>query len=62
VTSSDLFIISIHSKCDPIVYSKINMYYGMIIGANIQIATPIGYEPDADVIEETKRLAKVCIV
>jgi ornithine carbamoyltransferase len=28
------------------------------VGANIQIATPAGYEPDADVIEETKRLAK----
>lgn len=28
-------------------------------GANIQIATPVGYEPDADVVEETKRLAKV---
>lgn len=28
-------------------------------GANIQIATPVGYEPDADVIAETQRLAKV---
>ncbi|KAF1327363.1 Ornithine carbamoyltransferase, partial [Globisporangium splendens] len=27
------------------------------VGANIQVATPIGYEPDADVVEETKRLA-----
>lgn len=29
------------------------------VGANIQIATPVGYEPDADVLAETKRLAKV---
>ncbi|KAK1931797.1 Ornithine carbamoyltransferase [Phytophthora citrophthora] len=27
------------------------------LGANIQIATPEGYEPDQDVVEETKRLA-----
>jgi len=27
------------------------------LGANIQIATPAGYEPDQDVVEETKRLA-----
>ncbi|TYZ67000.1 hypothetical protein PybrP1_003002 [[Pythium] brassicae (nom. inval.)] len=30
------------------------------VGANVQIATPVGYEPDADVVEETKRLAKEC--
>ncbi|TMW67275.1 hypothetical protein Poli38472_012391 [Pythium oligandrum] len=28
------------------------------VGANIRIATPAGYEPDADVVEETQRLAK----
>ncbi|CAI5746355.1 unnamed protein product [Peronospora destructor] len=27
------------------------------LGANIQIATPQGYEPDQDVVDETKRLA-----
>uniref|UniRef100_A0AAV1VHF9 ornithine carbamoyltransferase n=1 Tax=Peronospora matthiolae TaxID=2874970 RepID=A0AAV1VHF9_9STRA len=27
------------------------------LGANIQIATPKGYEPDQDVVDETKRLA-----
>lgn len=31
-------------------------------GANIQIATPVGYEPDADVLAETKRLAEVRVV
>ncbi|KAG7395885.1 hypothetical protein PHYBOEH_003089 [Phytophthora boehmeriae] len=29
------------------------------VGANIQIATPAGYEPDQDIVEETKRLAKI---
>lgn len=29
------------------------------VGANIQIATPVGYEPDEDVVAETKRLAKL---
>ncbi|KAF4317604.1 hypothetical protein BBO99_00005612 [Phytophthora kernoviae] len=29
------------------------------VGANIQIATPAGYEPDQDVVEETMRLAKL---
>ncbi|KAF4317605.1 hypothetical protein BBO99_00005613 [Phytophthora kernoviae] len=29
------------------------------VGANIQIATPVGYEPDQDIVEETKRLAKI---
>ncbi|KAG7395884.1 hypothetical protein PHYBOEH_003088 [Phytophthora boehmeriae] len=29
------------------------------VGANIQIATPVGYEPDQDVVEETMRLAKI---
>ncbi|GLD98963.1 hypothetical protein PINS_up007681 [Pythium insidiosum] len=28
------------------------------VGANIRIATPVGYEPDADVLEETQKLAK----
>jgi ornithine carbamoyltransferase len=32
------------------------------VGAHIRIATPKGYEPDADVVAETQRLAKVSIV
>lgn len=47
-----------NSLVDGIVHEKLKVI--VIAGANIQIATPVGYEPDEDVIEETKRLAKVC--